>query len=103
MSRTAASACSTVPSLTFWCNNITLISSPSVRGSRRTRLDPFGGDRNRPQRGCAGWLREQVGEALPPARVAERPAEFALGLGARRAARLGRHHDRRLAREERGD
>src|SRR5262249_4601404 len=42
------------------------------------------------------------GEALTPARVAERPAEFLLGFGVRGAAGLGGHLDYRFAGEKAG-
>src|ERR671922_351716 len=50
--------------------------------------------------GRAGRFRVHRGEALPPARVAQRPAELALGLRIRGAARLGRKHGVDLAREQ---
>ena len=43
---------------------------------------------------------EAVAEALAPARVAQLPAQFALGLGVRGAAGLGSHHDQGFAREQ---
>src|SRR5262249_4918837 len=52
------------------------------------------------RRGGGGRFREEVREALPPARVAQRPAELALGFGVRCAARFGPHLGHRLPREQ---
>lgn len=43
-----------------------------------------------------------LAKALPPVRVAERPVELALGLGVRRATRLGSHQDGKVAAEQPG-
>src|SRR5438270_4882489 len=45
---------------------------------------------------------EDLGEALPPARMGRAPAEFPLGLGVRGTAALRRHHHRSLAGEDPG-
>src|SRR4249919_4310220 len=45
-------------------------------------------------------FRIELCEALPPTGVAQRPAEFALGLGVRGTARLGSHRHEGVAGEQ---